>query len=41
VTSWDVALSAWSAGAATRSLAELRREIFAALTAGIPPTPPA
>jgi AcrR family transcriptional regulator len=38
VASWDVALTAWSASGGTRSLAALRRETFAALTAGIPAT---
>ena len=38
VASWDVALTAWSASGGTRSLGELRRETFAALTAGIPVT---
>ena len=36
VASWDVALTAWSASGGTRSLGALRRETFAALTAGIP-----
>jgi AcrR family transcriptional regulator len=40
VTSWDVALQAWLAGNTERSMAELRRATFAALTAGIPATPP-
>jgi AcrR family transcriptional regulator len=40
VTSWDVALHAWLASGGERSLAELRRQSFAALTAGIPPKPP-
>jgi AcrR family transcriptional regulator len=39
VTSWDVALRAWSAGNAGDSLADLRRRAFAALTAGIPAPP--
>ncbi|GAB3818922.1 acyl-CoA-like ligand-binding transcription factor [Micromonospora zhanjiangensis] len=40
VSSWDVALQAWSAGDGTGSLAALRRRAFAALTAGIPAEPP-
>lgn len=39
MTSWDVALRAWAADGDGPSLAERRREIFAALTAGIPPVP--
>lgn len=34
-SSWDIALSVWAATDGRRSLAVLRREIFAALTAGI------
>ncbi|MFC7546410.1 TetR family transcriptional regulator [Plantactinospora sp. GCM10030261] len=40
VTAWDAALSAWSAGGGTTSLAALRRELFAALTAGVLAGPP-
>lgn len=40
VTSWDVALSSWSARGGSGSLAELRRSVFAALTAGVPASPP-
>ncbi|MEV4753746.1 TetR family transcriptional regulator [Micromonospora sp. NPDC049559] len=40
VTSWDVALHVWLAGENSRSMAELRRAAFAALTAGIPAEPP-
>jgi AcrR family transcriptional regulator len=40
-TSWDVALCLWSASGGRRSLGDLRRQAFAALTAGIPPARPA
>jgi AcrR family transcriptional regulator len=39
ISSWDIALSIWSATGGRRSLSELRREMFAALTAGIPVEP--
>jgi TetR/AcrR family transcriptional regulator, regulator of mycofactocin system len=35
--SWDIALSVWAATDGHRSLQEIRREVFAALTAGIEP----
>jgi AcrR family transcriptional regulator len=38
-SSWDIALCVWSGSGGRRSLADLRREAFAALTAGIPPAP--
>lgn len=41
VTSWDVALRVWAADNGRSCLAELRRAAFAALTAGLPPAPPA
>jgi len=34
---WDIALSVWSATNGERSLREVRREVFAVLTAGIEP----
>ncbi|MFB9234846.1 TetR family transcriptional regulator [Plantactinospora siamensis] len=37
VASWDVALTAWAAADGRGGLAQLRREAFAALTAGLPP----
>lgn len=40
VTSWDAALRTWASGEGTRSVAELRRANFAALTAGLPTVPP-
>lgn len=39
VSSWDVALRVWAAGDGRPCLAELRREAFRALTAGLPPAP--
>jgi AcrR family transcriptional regulator len=38
-SSWDIALCVWSGTGGQRSLGDLRREAFAALTAGIPPAP--
>lgn len=38
-SSWDIALCIWSASGGRRSLSALRREAYAALTAGIPPFP--
>lgn len=38
-SSWDIALYIWSASGGRRSLSDLRRETFAALSAGIPAFP--
>jgi AcrR family transcriptional regulator len=38
--SWDAALMIWAGSGGSRSLADLRRETFAALTAGVPARPP-
>jgi AcrR family transcriptional regulator len=38
-SSWDIALCVWSASGGRRPLSDLRREAFAALTAGIPADP--
>lgn len=40
VSSWDIALTIWSASGGERSLSDLRREVFTTFTAGIP-SPPA
>ena len=40
VASWDAALMTWAGSGGTRSLADLRRETFAALTVGVPAQPP-
>jgi AcrR family transcriptional regulator len=40
VASWDAALVTWAASGGRRSLADLRRETFAALTTGVQARPP-